>query len=131
MYRVRFHLAAGKHFRMWQVRHPDGTKTYHHPDTTCLIMDGCYLRNSRRTAERIHAGARKTVCAWVLCRGLMILANPQAAVWPRVPAGRVSFNPRVMPHWHDVKGTDIDGTKFHCVMSHSRELYGFGLNLIG
>jgi hypothetical protein len=129
MYRVRFHLAAGKHFQQWQVRHPDGTKTYHDPATSSLIMEGCYLRNSRRTAERIHAGARKSVCAWVLCGNVSVSHFPWHCQASHLP-GEVRFNPRVMPHWHDRRGTDLDGTRFYCVMSHGRNLFGAQQNLL-
>jgi hypothetical protein len=143
MYRVRFHLAAGKHHRMWQVRHPDGSKTYHDPATTTIFMEGCYLRNSRRMAERIHAGANKSVCAWVLCREVTIrnreglcchldMRSPPPYWQPTAEEpGEVRFNPRIMPHWHDRNGTDLDGTRFLCVMSYGRELFGARQNLIG
>jgi hypothetical protein len=129
MYRVRFHLSKGDNFRKWQIRHPDGTKTYHDPAETTLIMAGCYLRNSRRIADRIHAGANKSVCAWVLCRDVTVRPHswePQADNLP----GEVRFNPRVLPHWHDRSGTDIDGTRFYCVMSHGRDLFGAQQNLL-
>jgi hypothetical protein len=129
MYRVRFHLAKGKHFQHWQVRHPDGTKTYHDPATTSLVMAGCHLRNSRRVADRIHAGAHKTVCAWVLCRNVTVAQFPWAPQECNLP-GEVRFNPRVLPHWHDRHGTDLDGTRFYCVMSHGRDLFGARQNLL-
>lgn len=123
MYRVRFHLGAGENFRKWQVRHPDGSKTYHDPETHCILMRDCYLRNSRKVAERIHAGANKTVCAWVLCREIDIREHSRGACGP-VPSQptEVKFNPRVMPHWHDANGTNLDGTKFNAIVSMDRQL---------
>lgn len=123
MYRVRFHLAAGQNFRMWQVRHPDGRHTYHDPSTTMLMMHGCYLRNSRRTAERIHAGARKSVCAWVLCREVRVETVPPYNSPAELDPQRISFNPRTLPHWHDQHGTDLDGTKFGGITSWNRDLF--------
>jgi hypothetical protein len=131
MYRVRFHLAKGQHYRMWQVRHPDGTKTYHDPDTTCLVMHGCYLRNSRRVAERIHAGANKAVCAWVLCRSVQTEAVSPSEPPVEFADMEVRFNPRILPHWHNHHGTDLDGTRFRCVTSWSRTLFGHLFNVIG
>lgn len=121
MYRVRFHLAKGQHYRHWQVRHPDGSKTYHDPATTQLTMFGCHLRNSRRVADRIHAGAHKTVCAWVLCSDVSI-----APTWPDVepPDGRiVTFHPRALPYWHLLDGTNMDGTEHDEITTHGRTLY--------
>jgi hypothetical protein len=125
MYRVRFHLGAGEHYRMWQVRHPDGSKTYHRPESTCILMNDCYLRNSRRVAERIHAGARKSVCAWVLCRRISITENCEMGpqTYDNLPT-EVRFNPRVMPHWHDANGTDLDGTRWCGIVSMDRQLVG-------
>jgi hypothetical protein len=36
----------------------------------------------------------------------------------------------VLPHWHDRRGTDLDGTRFYCVMSHGRDLFGARQNLL-
>lgn len=123
MYRVRFHLGKGEHYRHWQVRHPDGTKTYHDPETTTLVMHGCYLRNSRRIADRIHAGANKSVCAWVLCRTVQAEAVPPSDSPVEFDPMRVQFNPRVLPHWHDRHGTDLDGTEFRAIVSWNRDLF--------
>lgn len=124
MYRVRFHLAKGENFRKWQVRHPDGTKTYHDPETTTILMRDCYLRNSRKVAERIHAGANKTVCAWVLCKQVHIWQCRPEATPVDMQIATVRFNPRVLPHWHDEHGTDLDGTRLDRVMSWNRDLFG-------
>lgn len=131
MYRVRFHLANGKHHGMWQVRRPDGTKTYHDPATKMLVMHGCYLRNSRRTAERIHAGARKSVCAWVLCRMVQTEAVPPSDSPAEFAPMQVRFNPRVLPHWHDRHGTDLDGTEFRGIVSWNRDLFAQLVNPTG
>ena len=67
MYKVRFHLAKGKFYKCWQVTSPNGDKDYYDPETHNLFMWGCNLRNQRKTAEKIHSGEHKTVCAWVEC----------------------------------------------------------------
>jgi len=39
MYRVRFHLARGEHFRHWQIRDMgNGKRSYHDPDDMVLHM---------------------------------------------------------------------------------------------
>ena len=65
MYKVRFHLGAGENFMKWQVKSPDGTVKFYKPEEVGILMTGCFLRNQKGTAEKIHAGANKTVCAWV------------------------------------------------------------------
>jgi hypothetical protein len=122
MYRVRFHLSKGDNFRKWQIRHPDGSKTYHDPAETSLAMLGCYLRNSRRIADRIHAGATKSVCAWVLCREVAITTHPRCEGECAIGPQEVKFNPRVLPYWHDERGTDLDGSRFHGILTLGRQL---------
>jgi hypothetical protein len=94
MIRVRFHLAKGENFRKWQVRHADGSVTYHDPETTTILMRDCYLRNSRKVAERIHGGENKTVCAWVLCRKVHIWTSTPQPTPEETQIAMVRFNPR-------------------------------------
>jgi hypothetical protein len=134
MIRVRFHLAKGEHFRKWQVRHADGSVTYHDPETTTILMRDCYLRNSRKVAERIHGGENKTVCAWVLCRKVHIWTSTPQPTPEETQIAMVRFNPRVLPYWHDEHGTDLDGARLDRVMSWNRDLFGAmstSLSMIG
>jgi hypothetical protein len=120
MYRVRFHLGAGEHFMHWQVRHPDGRVTYHDPNGESLLLYGCRLRNQRKTAEKIKAGANKTVCAWVEADAVSLHPGVPAAVGGVV----VEFNPRVAPYWRDSLGHDIDGHRYRCIATSGRHMKG-------
>jgi hypothetical protein len=122
-WKVRFHLGKGPHFRQWQVKSPDGTVTYHDPDTTSLVMWDCRLLNHRKTAERIHAGENKTVCAWVSCD--QVVTFPRFRLWEPIEQRRLAYDPRVAPHWRMAgpAGRDVDGKQFHAVVSEGRSLY--------
>lgn len=110
-YRVRFHLAQGEHFMHWQVKNLDtGVVSYYNPDKFHLVMSSCTLKNSRATAEKIHAGQNKSVCAWINAKHVtaVSLRYPD----PIEAENRVSYNPRIAPYWTDSEGRNIDGMSF-------------------
>jgi hypothetical protein len=107
MVRVRFHLGAGKNYMKWQITHWDGRKTYHDPATTTLTIYQGRLRNERGTAERIHAGASKTVCAWIEAEHVDVDRGVSAVMG----GTQASYNPRVAPHWV-INGWNADGRRF-------------------
>lgn len=91
MNKLRLHLAAGKNHKHWQLT-LDGKVTYHDPDKTQFRLTGCELKNNRKKAEAIYAGAHKSVCAWVQFQTIEVVHD--------VPVGlQVRFNPRIRPHW--------------------------------
>jgi hypothetical protein len=107
MIRVRFHLGAGKHFMQWQVTHHDGSVTYHDPNYTTLTIWQGRLRNQRGTAERIHDGANKTVCAWIEAERVDVDPGLSSVMG----GTQVAYNPRVAPHWL-LNGQNADGRRF-------------------
>ncbi len=91
MIKVRFNLARGENYQKWQIRQGKSV-LYLEPDSVNLWMMNCRLRNHRGTANKIFAGADKTVCAWVECEAL--------AIADTIRAGRqLQYNPRKCPHW--------------------------------
>lgn len=105
-YKVRFHLGAGENRMKWQVKDLHGVRRYYDPTEVSLEMLGCRLHNNRRVAERIRSGANKTVCAWISCSEVRVVA-------PRACSGySVRYNPKVRPHWTDESGIDLDGSAF-------------------
>ena len=112
--KVRFHLAGGEHFKHWQVTLPNGVVEYHDPVKVSLFLRDCRLKNRRKTAERIFAGAtNKTVCSWV-----------ETSDEPAIAAtgSMVMYNPHIAPFWRDEQGVDIDG--IHCT-----NIFSIGKNL--
>ena len=64
--KVRFNLGKGKNYMKWKLQFPTHSE-YYSPSEYNLAMFGCTLKNSKTTAKKIHDGAHKTVCAWILC----------------------------------------------------------------
>ena len=67
MYKVRFHLARGKHYMHWQVKDKDGNNEYYDPAEVTLIMKECKLHNQPNATKKILLGENKRPCAWVIC----------------------------------------------------------------
>jgi len=124
-YKLRFHLAQGENYMKWQLTHPDGTKTYHDPDTTRFRLWGCKFKNQRSTADKIHSGAHKTVCAWVEAVDIKVckyLKHPEEQLGPRLV-----YNPRIQPYWHFESDPQesIDNKMMLAIESHGRNLHQF------
>ena len=119
MFRVRFHLGAGKHFMHWQVTNKVTNEvTYYDPAVTSLELFSATLRNQPATARKIHEGANKSVCAWIDCASILVVSAGREIVQAceesldRLGLPCVRFNPRVAPNWVDDAGQNIDGAKF-------------------
>lgn len=115
--KVRFNLGRGKNYRKWKIEYPNSELKYLNPDEVNLIMEGCLLKNYKKTAQRIYEGANKTVCSWIICDNV-IINSPK----PHLGGKSVSYNPRIRPHWvYD--GDDADNFTFSTLISNGREIY--------
>jgi hypothetical protein len=117
--RVRFNLARGKNYMKWKVEYPDKTVAYYDITEVQLVMSNCKLKNYRSVAEKIHKGANKSVCAWVLCEDLFI---KQTDFLKDEGYDRVKYNPRETPNWV-YKGEVADGVSFQTIVSIDYGLY--------
>lgn len=116
MLTIRFHLASGKHFRHWQVK--GGVKVrYYDPASVSLLMTGCRLCNRRTTAEKIHLGASKSVCAWIVAETVEIIDLRN-----EVDGSAVEYNPRTAPYWRDAGGANVDGHEFEVLATCGRSV---------
>ena len=95
--KVRFNLSAGKNYMKWKVEYPDRKPEYYDPNEFQLVLGGCLLKNYKTTAQKIHDGANKTVCAWVLCEHITIYKA--GAVPITETCYQIKYNPRVRPNW--------------------------------
>lgn len=115
--KVRFNLGRGKNYMKWKVEYGK-TSEYYSPDEYNLFLYGCQLKNSRKTADKIHQGANKSVCAWVLCDTILLGKNielPEATT-------RLTYNPRVQPNW--LAGEAVaDDQRFEQIWSDGRKLF--------
>jgi hypothetical protein len=118
MYKVRFNLGAGENFMKWKITDPKGNHSYYEPSEVVIKMTGCFLRNQKGTAKKIHEGADKSVCAWVEAEAVEVLEQRQL----QMAFDKVSYNPRVTPNWV-MNGENVDGETFEAMVSINRELF--------
>lgn len=117
--KVRFNLGRGENYKKWKVSYPDGTTMYYTPDGVSLQMTGCTLKNQKSTAQKIHAGADKTVCAWVLCESLEI----SGVIFGRaMEAVHIQYNPRATPNWL-CDGSIVDNQNYRFLFTNSNKLF--------
>lgn len=122
MYKIRFNLGRGCNYKKWKVENTEtGEVQYVDPDKNSLFIENCKLRNQRGTAEKIHGGANKTVCAWVEARDVEvyeIVDLNQLSL-----AGELFYNPRVLPYWHDVQGKCVDGNLYQQLVTLGKRVF--------
>lgn len=119
-FKVRFNLGKGENYMKWKVESPDGVN-YYKPDDVQLLMYNCVLKNQRKTAEKIHAGADKTVCAWIKCEEMRV--NKQGLLRLLKDDEQLKYNPRVLPHWFSSDGSDLDNQTFDTIVSVKTKLF--------
>jgi hypothetical protein len=109
-YRVRFNLGKGEHFMHWQVKsHQTGTVQYYNPDLYELFMTDATLKNQKKTAQKIHDGENKSVCAWIDCKSITVF-EVYKSYSEVAEESRLTYNPRVAPNWQDHEGNNMDKT---------------------
>ena len=94
-HKVRFNLGRGKNYMKWKVTYSDGQVVYYNPDEVQLVMNDCVFKNHKSTAQKIFDGANKTVCAWILCKDIIVTSTINHTDETR----QVRYNPRVQPNW--------------------------------
>ena len=95
--KVRFNLGRGKNYMKWKIQHPDGKIEYHSPTDVQLLMHDCVLKNYKTVSQKIFEGGNKTVCAWILCKSLVI--KKSEFIQGDLDGERIRYNPRVTPNW--------------------------------
>lgn len=94
MIKVRFNLGRGENFRKWKISYDDNRKPIHlDPDLVQLLLYKPKLMNRKKSAETIHKGANKFVCAWIECEDVLI------GDFEVDYDTEVSYNPRIKPYW--------------------------------
>lgn len=118
--KVRFHLGAGENYMKWQIKRRFSTSFVH--TIRFLVMKNCTLRNHEATASKIHAGANKSVCAWIECDDAYNYFDIPLN-FPLENGKQISYNPKVAPYWRDEDGNNIDGMEFSTIWSNGRKLF--------
>lgn len=123
MFKVRFHLGAGKNFGHWQIKRcSDSTTRYIDPAKVCLEMRDSKLVNHLGTAKKINCGASKSVCAWIICESIIIHQDENQL--DRVQSSQqLSYNPKVHPNWVGHDGTNMDGHTIAHIVTYKKKLF--------
>lgn len=121
IFKVRFHLGAGKNFKKWRVENLQ-TKSvkFFDPEVYDLELRDCKLHNHSGTAEKIHLGNNKTVCAWIMAKEVAYLVGGRCC-YPNEDA--ISYNPKVKPFWRDHEGNNIDKKEIPMIETMGKQLY--------
>jgi hypothetical protein len=119
--KVRFNLSRGKNYMKWKIQYPSGTVEYASPTSTQIVMKGCTLKNSRKTAEKIFSGEHKTVCAWILCDNIEVKYDAFKS-YEDTFLSRAQYNPRVKPYW-TIKGSNSDNLNLGEITTDGKVLY--------
>jgi len=118
-YKIRFNLSRGVNYMKWKISYNDNVN-YYDPNNVTLIMNGCILKNQKKTALKIYNGGYKTVCSWIIADSLLILFDEMDIDIDNNEL--VYYNPRIEPNWI-YKGVDIDNGRFECLVSRNNKVY--------
>jgi hypothetical protein len=129
--RVRFNLSRGKNYMKWKLEFPTirdakGTIThsssvqYLNPSEVILMMSDCVLDNHKEVAQKIFDGGNKTVCAWVLCKEIIVLPSRLNIQTPK--ENQLRYNPRIVPCWM-LEDRNVDGVRFTHIISQGKNLF--------
>ena len=102
MFKVRFHLSDGAHYKHWQIRTLiKGQKDlveYADPSQVQLELVTCVLKNNRKRAEKVLADQVRDVCGWVLCQHVIFSFLPKDFT-PVDNLDRIVYDPKINPYW--------------------------------
>jgi hypothetical protein len=120
-FKVRFHLGAGENFMKWRVEDiNNGHVEFFDPKYYDLELIDCKLHNHKGTAKKIHEGENKTVCAWVMAKGVAFITGGRCC---HPDEDMISYNPKIQPFWRDHKGNNIDKKEILLMETMGRQLY--------
>lgn len=131
MYKVRFHLGRGEHYRHWQIRGGVGQVWHYDPGVYNLFLSGCTLISQQGAAQKVLKSGKKDVCGWILCETwsaifiddewLEQLADEE---YPVDKLRRVWYNPINDTDWH-VQGypNSVTGLTFPELITKGNRVY--------
>ena len=96
MYKVRFHLGRGVHYKHWQITGKDGVE-YYDPEAEQLTLRNCTLISQPKTARKVFESGKKDVCGWISCSAIVV-EGPYDVDLDKYR--RVWYNPIVDTEWY-------------------------------
>ena len=112
MFKVRFHVAEGEHYKHWQIRtvckgKPDRIE-YENPAEVQLELVGCTLRTKIGVAKKVFKSQVRDVCGWVECEHVITTYLDPITV---EGLSRVTYDPKINPYWKIEGDSDNYETK--------------------
>jgi len=124
MYKVRFHLGAGKHYKHWQIR-SENSVSYYTPAEVQLALEGCVLKRNKRKAGKVYASQVRDVCGWVECEKVSV--EQMTFIYEPVSVeglARITYDPKINPYWKVEGDSDnYDMLRVQNVVSNGNKLY--------
>lgn len=107
-FKIRFHLGQGENYMKWRLEDVTTKNVwfFEPSEFEAVIING-KLYNQKSAANKINQGSNKTVCAWIMAEDVVMYSTEN--IWMK---GQVSYNPRLMPHWIDNNGNNVDKQEF-------------------
>ena len=100
MFKVRFHLGAGEHYKHWQIRTPRKGQSdlveYEDPSKVQLELVKCTLRSKTGVAKKVLSSQVRDVCGWVECKHIITTYLDPITV---EGLSRVTYDPKINPYW--------------------------------
>ena len=101
MFKVRFHVADGEHYKHWQIRtvckgKPDRIE-YENPAEVQLELVNCTLRSQTGKAKKVFKSQVRDVCGWVECEHVITTYLDPITV---EGLSRVTYDPKINPYWN-------------------------------
>ena len=105
MFKLRFHVADGEHYKHWQIRttckgKPDRVE-YEDPAKVQLELVTCTLRSKTGVAKKVLASQVRDVCGWVECEHIIttyLMYTDAPITVQALP--RVTYDPKINPYWN-------------------------------
>lgn len=121
MYKVRFHLGRGEHYKHWQITGKDGVE-YYDPEAEQLILRNCTLISQPKTARKVFESGKKDVCGWISCSAVVEVGGLYDIDLDKYR--RVWYNPIVDTEWY-VQGypNPVTGLTFPELITKGNKVY--------
>ena len=121
MYKVRFHLQRGQHYKHWQISDNKGNVQYYDPNFYELELFDCRLVSQPAASKKVFESGVKDVCGWIKCKRLNIkkcsgLDNSNLCL--------LSYNPIVSTDWRlEGFSESVTGEFFKQLFTISNKVY--------
>jgi hypothetical protein len=106
----------------WKIENLENGKIIHiDPKERTLIIHNATLTNKQNSAKKIHDGANKFPCAYIVAENVEIKSRYGEY---HGELEQIKFNPRENPFW-SLKGENIDSTQYKKIITIGKGVFIF------